>query len=171
LYNGAEALGDADPAHAEGESMKRITSIAGATIAVATVGALLAPTAGAATMHHKNWDKGTLRVCTVGNEHEADIDVEGPSDRDADLESRECSSWTLKKGTYEVSQDEKKGNDVSRVVVRGPGRSWDTSRDNEVKVQVRGGMTTTVVFINRDRDRDRWHHGFGECHWCNDNDD
>jgi hypothetical protein len=150
--------------------MRKVTSIAGATIAVATVGALLAPTAGAATMNHRHWDKGTLRVCTVGNEREADIDVDGPSDRDADLDSRECASWTLKKGTYEVSQDENKYNNVSRTIVRGPGRNWDASRDNEVDVQVRGGMTTTVIFINSDRDHERWHHDFGQCHWCGDSD-
>src|SRR5687767_6898554 len=98
--------------------MKRMTTIAGGAIAVATVGALLAPAAGAATMNHRHSDTGTLRVCTVGNDREADIDVEGRVDKDADLENRECATWRLPRGTYEVNQDESRGNDVSKVVVR-----------------------------------------------------
>lgn len=147
--------------------MRRITGLAGATIAVATAGALLAPAAGAATLKHDS-SRGTLKVCAVGiGDRMADVEADGPSDRKADLENKECATWFVKKGTYSVSQDETKDNQVARTLVRGPGRQWDVSRDNDVKVDVRPGTTTTVVFFNQ---RERHHFGFG-CPWCDGDDD
>jgi hypothetical protein len=143
--------------------MKRISSIVGGTIAAAAVGALLAPAAGAATLNHEG-SKGTLRVCVVGiGERMADVEADGPTDRKADLENKECATWVVTKGAYTVTQDETDDNQVARTFVRGPGRSWKTSGDNAVKVQVRRGSTTTVVFFDK-RERDRFQ-GFG-CFWC-----
>lgn len=147
--------------------MKRITGIVGGTIAVATIGALLAPSAGAVSVKHDS-SRGTLKVCVVGiGDREADVEADGPSERRADLENRECATWVVKQGRYDVSQDETEDNQVNRTIVRGPGRGWDSTRDNDVRVDVRRGKTTTVVFMN-ERDRHRFR-GL-DCHWCGDKD-
>ncbi len=147
--------------------MKRISSIVGATVAIATAGALLAPAAGA-TVSDKNSTRGTLTVCVVGTgDDEVDVEANGPSDRNAELDNKECASWQVRKGTYTVSQDETSDDKVARAVVRGPGRHWDVSRDNEVRVTVKGGKTTTVVFMNHG-DRERFRGFGGHCLWCHD---